>query len=184
MGNTTSKVQNNWGWFLALGILMIIGGSTAFFAPFMVSLVVEVIVGVFFVVAGITMLVQVFTTDDGWDARITYLILGVFNTFAGLMLLFRPLEGLMALTLVMITAFFVNGLLRIAVGVMARPEAGSGWVIFGGAISVLASIYLVTVYPEVSVTLLGIVAGVSLVSEGAGYVRFAFGLKNGVSVAV
>ncbi len=184
MGNSKNNLQENWGWFLALGILMIMGGTSAIFAPFVVSLIVEVIVGVFFIVAGITMLVQVFTTDDGWDARITYLILGGFNTFAGLMLLFHPLEGLMALTLVMITAFFVNGLLRIAVGVMARPEAGSGWVIFGGAISVLASIYQVTVYPEVSVTLLGLVAGVSLVSEGAGYVRFAYGLKNAVSVAV
>ncbi len=157
---------------------MIIGGTTAIFAPFAVSLVVEVIVGAFFVIAGITMLIQVFTTNDGWDARITYLILGGFNTFAGVMLLFRPLEGLLALTLVMITAVFVNGLLRIAVGVMARPEAGSGWVIFGGVISVLVSIYLITFYPEVSVTLLGVMVGISLISEGASYIRFAYGLKS------
>ncbi|PYG25060.1 HdeD family acid-resistance protein [Pelagimonas varians] len=184
MGNSTIDLNKNWGWFLALGIVMMIGGGSAIFAPLLVSLVVETIVGAFFVGGGIMMLVQVFTSKDGWNARLTYLILGAFNTFAGFMLLFHPLEGLLALTLVMIAAFFVNGLLRIAVGVMARPETGSGWVIAGGVISVLASLYLISIYPEVSVMLLGVVAGVSLISEGAGYVQFAYGLKNNVSVSI
>ncbi len=184
MVGVNGDVQNRWGWFLAVGILMIIGGLGAFIAPFMVSLVVEVIVGAFFAIGGVVMLIQVFTTNDGWNARVTYLILGLFNTVAGVMLLFRPLEGLMALTLVMIVAVFVSGLIRIAVGVMARPEPGSGWVIFGGGLSVLVSLYLMTLYPEVSVVLVGVMVGVSLIGEGAGYIRLAYGLKNNVSVAI
>jgi len=66
MANSTNELQKSWGWFLAVGILMIVGGACAFFAPFMVSLAVEVIVGAFFAVGGIVMLVQVFTTKDGW----------------------------------------------------------------------------------------------------------------------
>lgn len=163
---------------------MLIGGLCALFVPFMMSLVVETIVGMFFVIGGLVMLAQMFTTKDGWDARLTYLVLGLFNTVAGAVLLFRPLEGLLALTIVLIVALLVNGLLRIGVGVMARPETGSGWVIAGGVVSVLASIYLFSVYPQVSVMLLGIMAGVSLMGEGAGYIRFAYGLKNNVSVAL
>ncbi|MEP2532447.1 DUF308 domain-containing protein [Shimia sp.] len=184
MGNRKTDLQKNWGWFLALGALMMVGGAFAFFAPFMVSLVVETIVGVFLVVGGVLMLAQVFMSNDGWNARLTYLILGAFNTFAGFMLLFRPLEGLMALTLVLITALFVSGLIRIAIGVMARPESGSGWVIAGGVISTMASVYLLFGYPEVSVVLLGVITGVSLISEGAAYVRFAYGLKENISVAI
>ena len=82
MDTTATDLRKSWGWFLALGILMIMGGTCAFFAPFMVSLVIEVIVGVFFAFGGIVMLVQVFTTKDGWNARLTYLILGLFNTLA------------------------------------------------------------------------------------------------------
>ncbi len=177
MTGSTEDHSKNWGWFLALGILMMIGGASAIFAPFLVSLVVETIVGVFLVIGGLVMLVQVFTTKDGWRARLGYMILGIFNTFAGLLLLFRPLDGLIALTLVLIGALLINGLLRIAIGVMARPEAGSGWVIFAGVISVLASIYLISLYPQVSVVLLGVFAGVSLIGEGAGYARYAYGLK-------
>ncbi|WP_158503217.1 HdeD family acid-resistance protein [Shimia thalassica] len=184
MGNSENKLQENWGWFLALGIGLMIGGACALFAPVLVSLAIEYVVGIVFAVGGVVTLFQVFTTKDGWTARLIYPILGGFNLFAGLLLMFRPLEGLVALTLVLIVAIFVNGLVRIVVGVMARPDAGSGWVIFVGCLSVLASGYLLAMYPEVSVMLLGIVAGVSLIGEGAGYVRFAYGLKNEVSVAV
>ncbi|WIY23935.1 HdeD family acid-resistance protein [Parasedimentitalea psychrophila] len=184
MQNEAADIQKNWGWFLALGIVMAIGGFSAFLAPFLVSLAVEMIVGIFIGVGGIMMLVQVFKTSNDWNARLTYLILGLFNSFAGAMLFFRPLEGMLALTLVLIVAVFVNGLIRIAVGVMARPEPGSAWVIFGGVVSVLASAYLMARYPEISAVLLGILVGVSLIGEGAGFIRLAYGLKNNVSVAI
>ncbi|MBV1887642.1 MAG: DUF308 domain-containing protein [Parvibaculaceae bacterium] len=184
MENPTNDIQNSWGWFFAVGILLMIGGASALFAPLMVSVLVEVIAGIVFTVGGIVMVVQVFTTKDEWTGRITYLILGLFNTLAGLTLLFKPLEGLVALTLVVIVAIFVNGLIRIAIGLASRSEAGSAWVLLGGSLSVLIATYLMTLYPEISAVLLGTVLGVSLIAEGAGYVRFAFGLKDNVSVAV
>ncbi|WP_171178941.1 hypothetical protein [Ruegeria sp. HKCCA4633] len=49
---------------------------------------------------------------------------------------------------------------------------------------VLTSDNLLALYPEVSVFLIGIVAGVLLVSEGAGYVRYAYGLKNDISMSL
>lgn len=183
MNTTNHDLQKSWGWFLALGIALMIGGGAALFAPLMFSVLVEQLVGFAFAIGGIIMLVQMFTTKDGWDARITYLILGLFTLLAGLMLLFRPLEGVLALTLVLIVAMFVSGLLRIAVGVMAKGETGSGWIIAGGVVSVLVSGYLFANYPEVSAVLLGIMVAISLIGEGAGYVRFAYGLKTHKPVA-
>lgn len=184
MENSADDREQNWGMFFALGIILMIGGGASLLAPFMASLVVETVVGAIFAIGGIVMLVQMFITDKGWHARMAFLFLGLFNTLAGVMIMFNPLEGLLALTLVVIGAVFVNGLIRIAGGIMARPDAGSGWMIAAGVLSVLASTYLLTQFPEVSVVLLGIVAGVSLIGEGAGYVRYAYGLKNNVSVAV
>lgn len=154
------------------------GGICAIVAPFAASLVVETVVGISLIVGGVIALVQIFVTEDGWSARVMFIVLGLFNTAAGALLIFRPLQGLMALTLVMITAFMINGLMRIAVGVMARPKDGSAWVIFGGVVGVVASGYLMSRYPENSVILLGLVAAFALISEGAGYARFAYGLKN------
>lgn len=174
--------QSNWGWFAALGVIMMIGGGMALFAPLLFSVFVEQVVGIAFVVGGLVMIVQMFATDEGWNARLIYLILGIFTLVAGALLMLNPLEGMIALTLVLITSFFVSGLMRIAVGIMARPETGSGWLIFGGVLSLVASGYLFMNYPEVSVVLLGIAAAVSLIGEGAGYIRFAYGLKNDVAM--
>lgn len=55
---------------------MIIGGLLAPFAPFMASLVVEVMVAAAFLVGGIVSLVQVFRTRGG---RTTYPILGLIS---------------------------------------------------------------------------------------------------------
>ncbi|WP_425045085.1 HdeD family acid-resistance protein [Primorskyibacter sp. S87] len=182
MTKDDKDLQQSWGWFLALGILLCIAGGSAWLAPVMTGFVLEQVIGAALLVAGVFGLVQVFMTGEGWNARMTYLILGGFNALAGLALLFHPFDGLLAITLVLIVAFFVNGLIRIAVGVMARPESGSGWMIFAGALSVLLSGYLMMLYPEISSVLTGVVAGCLLVSEGAGYIRFAYGLKSGQSM--
>ncbi len=174
----------SWGWFLALGIFLMIAGGSAWFAPVLVGLIVETVVGIALFIGGAIGLVQVVITKEGWNARIIYLILGGFNVLAGLVLLARPLEGVLAITLIMIVAFFVNGLIRFAVGIMSKPQEGAGWMIFAGGLSVVLSMYLLALYPEVSVFLIGIVAGVLLVSEGAGYVRYAYGLKNDISMSL
>lgn len=178
MSTKNQDLQRKWGWFLALGIGMMIAGVVVLFAPLLFSVVIEQMAGFAFAAGGIVMLVQVFTTKDGWDARITYLILGLFTLLAGVMLLFRPLEGVLAITLLLIVAIFISGLLRIAVGFMSRPDEGSGWVIFAGMISVLVSGYLLFNYPEVSAVLIGLMVAISLIGEGAGYARFAYGLKT------
>ena len=126
-GNAPKSLQKSWGWFFALGVLMIIGGLVSLYAPFTASLVVEMIDGASFLAGGIISLVQIFMTKDGWGARTVYLILGIFNLVAGALLLFRPLEGLLALTLLMIVAILVNGVIRGVVGLQSRPQKGWGW---------------------------------------------------------
>ncbi len=36
----------SWGWFLALGIFLMIAGGSAWFAPVLVGLIVETVVGI------------------------------------------------------------------------------------------------------------------------------------------
>ncbi|MGA9436152.1 MAG: DUF308 domain-containing protein, partial [Roseobacter sp.] len=115
-GNAPKSLQKSWGWFFALGILMTMGGLVALYSPFTATLVVEVIVGASFMAGGIISLIQIFLTKDGWGARTVYLLLGIFNVVAGAFLFFRPLEGLFALTLLMIVSMLVNGVIRGVVG--------------------------------------------------------------------
>lgn len=183
-GNAPKILQKSWGWLFALGVLMITGGLVALFAPFAASLVVEMIVGASFMAGGIISLVQIFMTKDGWGARTVYLLLGAFNVVAGAVLFFRPLEGLFALTALMIAAMLVNGVIRGVVGLQSRPQKGWRWLTVSGLASAVIAIYFFTQYPAISVVLLGFFAGVSLIGEGAGYLRFAYSAKSGEDISL
>ena len=54
-------LAKNWGWFLALGIVWIMLGTTAIIAPYIATLTIELLVGSLFLVGGIAQLVQAFT---------------------------------------------------------------------------------------------------------------------------
>lgn len=176
------SVRDNWFWYFAQGVLMVFGGFFAFYAPFEASLAVQAIVGAFFLAGGIVGLIQTFMTDSGWKARIVYMGISVLNTIAGVFLLFNPLEGLVALTLIILLNMIIGGGFRVVLGFQVRPEKGWGWLVSGGLISILAAIYLFTEFPEISLVLLGLFAGVSLIGEGVAYIMFGFGLRRLESV--
>ncbi len=82
--------------------------------------------GLVFLIEGLFSVVQVFRTGKDWDAKITFLGLGGINVLGGIFILLRPMEGLLALTFLAITAIFVTGLVRILVGIEASPDEGPG----------------------------------------------------------
>ena len=174
----SDTLRENWFWFFALGVLMTLGGALALYAPFEASLAVELIIGAFFLGGGILAIVQNFSLDDSWKARMLHLGIAILNTVAGALLLFRPLESLLALSLVVILNMFFGGCMRVYLGFQNKPEKGWAWLVTGGIISALTAIYLFTLYPGISLVLLGVFAGISLIVEGAGYIAFAFGLKR------
>jgi len=172
--NTPESSGVKWGWFFLLGIVLMMAGAAAILVPFFMTLVVETFIGIAFVVSGIVLLIKIFSTSEDWNARLIFLILGIFNTVAGVLLIANPLDGIVTLTVVAIASFFINGLIRLYAGISTRPEQGSGWVMFGGVVSIVSSIYLAFNYPEISFVLMGIMAGISLISEGASYVVVSF----------
>jgi len=174
------SVRRNWFWYFALGVLFVFGGVFAFYVPFEASVAVTLIVGAFFLAGGVVGIIQTFMMDADWKGRLIHMIISILNIVAGLFLLFKPLEGLITLTLIVLLNMVIGGALRMVLGFQVRPEPGWGWLLGGGAVSILAAIYLFTQFPDISLVLLGIFAGVSLISEGVAYIMFAFGLRRSV----
>ena len=59
--NAISSIREHWGWFLALGILFVIGGIFAIAMPFIAGLAVTVIFAIVLVWLGIMQIVQAFS---------------------------------------------------------------------------------------------------------------------------
>ncbi len=171
-------LRRNWGWLLALGIALLIGGAAAVLLPVAASIAVELAVGVAMLVGGAIQLVQA-VRCEGWRARALALLAGALYLVGGALLLINPLAGLVALTLVMLTVFIVDGGFRIAMALRMRPERGWGWVLTGGVLSALLGAGGVLLFPGISLTLLGIIAGVSLIFEGWSFVFVALAARRG-----
>ncbi len=169
--------QRNWGWIVALGVVLILGGVAAALMPALASIAVEAMVGAVFAVGGVCQVIHAVRTE-GWRARAWALVSGALYLLGAALLVLNPLAGLMALTLVMATLFLLDGGLRIAMGLKMRPEKGWGWIAVGGVASAILGALIVALFPGISLTILGLLVAVGLIFEGWGYVFLGLAAKR------
>ena len=114
------------GWSIALGVLMIIAGMIAIFAPMEAGLVVVIVVGWMAIFNGGAQLVFAFSHE----ARHRWLegLLGIIYIIAGIYLLMHPVGGLLALTLLIACFLLVYGIFALILAFRMRPAAGWVWV--------------------------------------------------------
>jgi hypothetical protein len=85
---------------------------------------------------------------------------------AGLMLVTDPLLALGFLTITLAAYLIVDGIVEIAAGDQLRPAPGSGWLIFGGVMSVILGIMIWAQYPLSGAFVIGILPGIKLFVVG------------------
>jgi uncharacterized membrane protein HdeD (DUF308 family) len=60
-------IRNNWGWFLALGIIFIIGGVIAIAEPLISGVFIAAIIGIAIAIVGVMQIVQAWQIRSGAD---------------------------------------------------------------------------------------------------------------------
>ena len=118
-------IRGNWGWLLALGIVLIVIGTIAVGMPLAASVASAVAFGALFLVGGIAQLVGAFWTRE-WSGFFLSLLMGVIYVVLGLMFLRHPGEALMAMSLFLACALMVSGLFRI-IGSLFYQFPQWGW---------------------------------------------------------
>ena len=101
-------IRGNWGWILALGIILIVVGTIAVAMPFVSTLASAFAFGVLLLIGGIAQLVGVFWTRD-WSGFFLSLLMGVLYLVLGVMFLRHPGEALIAMTLLLACALALSG---------------------------------------------------------------------------
>jgi uncharacterized membrane protein HdeD (DUF308 family) len=121
------------------------------------------------------MAASVSSTDTGTSPskhtgmRIAGILIGLATVIVGVVLLFNPVEAARTLALLLGLAFVLGGLLEIAIGWESRSRWGS--VVLGGILVVGGIIAMV--WPGVTLWVLALVTGLSLVLHGIGRIVLA-----------
>ncbi|SFB05005.1 Uncharacterized membrane protein HdeD, DUF308 family [Rhizobium sp. NFR07] len=172
-----SALRDKWGWFLALGILLIAFGFIAFANLFAATVASVFYIGMLMLIGGIAYLVHAFQVK-GWEHTLTWVLSGILYTVAGFLAFWNPALTAVVLTLLMAIALMVAGIFRIWVGVRMRPHRGSGWIIAGGVITALAGLIIALGWPVNSLLVLGAFLAVDLMIQGWAMVALALAARQ------
>ncbi|MEE9287606.1 MAG: HdeD family acid-resistance protein [Gammaproteobacteria bacterium] len=170
-------LAKNWGWFLGLGIVWIVLGTTAIIAPYMATLTIELLVGSLFLVGGIAQLVQAFTGRN-WKGFALHILGAILAVVAGGLLLWSPLGGVITLTLLLIAYFIADGMFKIMLAFQVRPELNWGWLLFSGIIAMILAGLIWANFPGSAAWAIGLLVGINMIFGGWTLVMLAMAARS------
>jgi len=159
------EAKKNAGLLIFLGVLTVVFGFLAIAAPFITGIAVTIFVGVLLVFMGVAQVVHTFKSKQ-WGTGIWGTIIGLLAAAAGLLMLFRPAEGLASLTLLLAAYFLVDGICEIIAAFKIKPDQGWGWVLFNGIIALILGFLIWSEWPFSGIWAVGVLVGVHILISG------------------
>ena len=164
MNERPKGLGGSWWLYVLLGVLSLLGGVFALANPFLASVMVLQIVAFLFILLGI--LHVAFTLRSAYGFSWFDLGIGVLQILLGVMLATNVLGGLISLTLILAALFLIEGAVLCLAGFNLRPFRPWLWLVAGGAISIALAVFVLANLPEAAASLLGLLLGIDLVSNG------------------
>src|SRR3979411_1230163 len=135
-----AAVREHWKAFLIEGILLVILGLAAMIVPPLASLAVTIFLGWMFLISGIAGLALTFWARQmpgfWWSLISAALAVG-----AGIILLAKPVQGTLTLTIVVGAYFLAEGVATIMYALEHRRELSErwSWMLFSGVLDSLSA---------------------------------------------
>ncbi len=175
--SVADKIAANWGWFLALGILLIIAGAAAIISPFYGSLAGARVFGWVLIFSGIITGMHAFSTQS-WGGVILQALIAVVWIAGGAWLLTQPLAGAISLTIVLIAVLLAQGLISVVEAFQLRPTEGWGWMLWSGVASIILGVMLWMRFPSSALWAIGLMFGLGLIINGSSFIALAFSARK------
>src|SRR5215471_2847363 len=171
-------IRNHWVLFLIQGLIMVVLGIFAVAEPMVATLAVTLFAGWMFILSGIVGLAGVFTArrvPGFWWSLITALL----AIAVGIYLLWRPLIGVLSLTLVVAAFFAAQGISLIITAIGHRGVLPSwGWLLFSGIIDLILAAIIFSGWPGTAEWTLGLLFGINLIMWGISLVMTALACRT------
>ena len=177
---TTAPLGHHWGWLLVLGVVEIVAGCIAIAVPVIASLAAVAIFGALLLVTAILQLVHAFQVR-AWPRSAWYGLGGLLYAVAALLVIAYPLGGALTLAVLIGILFIVDGALRVAFGMSARPAIGWGWLVAGGVCSLTVGVILLLGWPATALWATGLLLGINLIFAGSTRITLALVSKTAMA---
>jgi len=175
-----AAVREHWKAFLFEGILLVILGLGAIIVPPLASLAITIFLGWLFLISGVAGLVLTFWARQmpgfWWSLVSAVLAIG-----AGIILLVKPVEGTLTLTIVVGAYFLAEGVATIMYALEHRRELSErwSWLLVAGIMDLLIAAIIITGLPGSALWAIGLLVGINLLFGGATLVGVALAARKG-----
>lgn len=159
------RARENFGLLIFLGILTVGLGAVAVTTPLITGVAVTVFVGFLLLGSGVAQVVHAFKSGQ-WGTGFWGTVIGLLGVVAGLIMVFRPLVGLVTMTLILAAYFLVDGVSEIIAAIRIKPDQGWGWVLFNGVIAVLLGFMIWRQWPVSGAWAIGLLVGIHILLTG------------------
>ena len=160
-------MRQYWGLLLFQGVVMVVLGMLAVVWPTIATVAVDIYVGWLFLISGIVGLIVMFAARDV-AAFLWTLLTAALSLAVGVMLLWKPVEGAVSLTIVLTAFFIAEGIFQIAASFTYRDVVpGSwGWMLLSGICDLALAAIIILGWPASAVWTLGLLVGINLITSG------------------
>jgi uncharacterized membrane protein HdeD (DUF308 family) len=175
----SATVKAHWKAFLFEGILLAALGLAAMIVPPLASLAVTIFLGWMFLISGIGGLIVTFWARNmpgfWWS-----LISAALAVLAGMVLLARPVQGILTLTIVVGAYFLAEGVATIMYALEHRRELSErwSWLLFGGLMDIVIAFLIIAGLPGSAEWAIGLLVGINLLFGGATLIGMALAARK------
>ena len=175
--NRIGELRSKWGWFVALGVLLLVFGTFAFYNVLAATLASVLVVGATMLVAGIFEIIHAFYMRT-WKHFALLLLGGILYTIAGFFAFYNPLLASAVLTLMLAISLVASGAVRVALALGSKELKNWGWILAGGIVTILAGVIIALGWPVNSLWILGLFLAIDLIFQGWGVIMFGLALRE------
>jgi uncharacterized membrane protein HdeD (DUF308 family) len=175
----STAAREHWKAFLFEGILLAILGLAAIVVPPLASLAVTIFLGWLFLVGGIVGLAATFWARQmpgfWWS-----LLSAVLALVAAFVLLMRPAQGVLTLTIVVGAYLLAEGAVSIMYAQEHRRELSQrwGWMLTAGVMDIIIAGIIIAGLPGSAAWAIGLLVGINLMFGGATLIGMALAAHN------
>lgn len=162
---------------MLLSAVFVATGLVALIYPLAATVATLVWVGALFALCGLVQLLHVWTAR-GWRALIWHLGSGAVCLAGGLVILFDPLLGAVAVNFLIAAVLVASGALRLATALAMRPAPGWFAMAAAGVLAAAIGAAIALLPPSESVLLPGLLVGLALLVDGGVLMSLALAVRR------
>ncbi|NLE36988.1 MAG: HdeD family acid-resistance protein [Pirellulaceae bacterium] len=172
-----SSLRDTWGWFMVLGIGLVVLGALAMVLPGLATFGVAITLGWLLVVGGALHGVHAFYVRN-WSGFLLQGVMAFMYLMIGFLVLANPVESVFLLTLIVAVFFLFEGAMKVFLSFQVRPAQNWAWLLVSGILAFVLSGIILAGWPGDSIWVIGLLVGINILFSGCATIMLAMGAKG------